>query len=210
MEGTEVAVVDVREVGPATVAVELESPPGFDASPGQFVQVRAPVDGEAITRHYSISSPRIDDTFEITVGVDPEGTLSPRLARAAPGDRLAVDGPFGRVFYEGEDRVGLLASGPGIGPAVGIAERALGEGGDVVLLYRTDDPVHERRLSDLAAAGASTFVVRDGDRFAASLGAVVEDRQVFVYGFEPFVESAQAAIETVGGDPTRAKVENFG
>jgi 3-phenylpropionate/trans-cinnamate dioxygenase ferredoxin reductase subunit len=209
MEGSEVAIVDVREVGPETVALAVKTPPGFDARPGQFVQIRDDVGGEAVTRHYSVSSPTVTDTFEITVGVDPGGTLSPLLAEASPGDTVEVDGPYGRVYYEGEERAVVLAAGPGIGPAVGVAERTLVDGGRAAVVYLTDELVHEARLSALAAAGADVYVVGEAN-FEAAVGAAGGPGQTFVYGFEPFVQAAAAAVEAAGSDPDDAKVENFG
>ena len=209
MDGTEVDVREVTSVGPDTVAVTVEAPPGFDAIPGQFVQVRATVHGEAVTRHYSVSSPRVTGTFEVTVGVDPDGTLSPWLADADPGDAVEVAGPFGRVYYEDESRAVVLAAGPGIGPAVAVAERAVQAGNDAAVVYRTDALVHEARLSGLALADADVLVVGE-QRFAEAVGTVVGPGQTFVYGFEPFVEAAESAIADAGADPAEAKVENFG
>lgn len=211
MDGTQVEIVDVDPVGPDTVAVTVEAPPGFDARPGQFVQARASVDGEEVTRHYSVSSPRVTETFEVTVGVDPGGTLSPWLADAEPGTVLEVDGPFGRVYYDGESLAVVLAAGPGIGPAVGVAERAVQERNEAAVVYLSDAPVHEARLSGLALAGADVFVVGE-ERFADAVEAAVGSGQVFVYGFAGFVDDARAALEAAdaGVDPTDAKVENFG
>lgn len=209
MDGTEVEIVGVADVGQDTVALTVEAPPNFDARPGQFVQVRSVVDGEAVTRHYSISSPRVTETFEVTVGVDPEGTLSPWLADASSGDAVEVDGPFGRVYYEGGSRAVVLAAGPGVGPAVAVAERAIQERNDAAVVYRSDALVHETRLSGLALAGVDVFVVV-ADRFADAVNAVVGDGQTFVYGFEPFVESAERAVVEAGGDWSAVKVENFG
>jgi len=210
MDGTEIEIVAKRDVGSDTIALDLEAPPSFDARPGQFVQVRGRVDGETVTRHYSISSPRAADVFEITVGIDPEGTLSPWLADAAPGDTVAIDGPYGRVYYEDESRIVVLASGPGIGPAVGVVGRALEEGGEAVVVYRTDAPVHESRLARLAAAGATVYVTGTDAGFEAALESTVDFGQVFAYGFAPFIEAAEAAIAEAGGDPANAKTENFG
>jgi len=210
MDGTEVEIRACRSVGPNTVALVLAAPPGFDARPGQFVQVRATVDGETVTRHFSISSPTVGDAFEVTVGVDPDGTLSPWLAAVAPGETLFVDGPFGRVYYEDETAVVVLAAGPGIGPAVGVAERATMDGGDATVVYRADRPVHEARLAGLAAAGAIVYVASSDEAFRAATAAAVGTGQVFVFGFEPFVETVRDVIADVGGDPAVAKVENFG
>lgn len=216
MDGTEVEIADVRGVGPDTVALRVTAPPGFDARPGQFVQVRATVGGEPVTRHYSVSSASVGETFELTVGIDPDGTLSPRLADAKPGDTVEIDGPFGRSFYEDEERVVVLAAGPGIGAAVGIAEATLSRGGDAAIVYRTGSPVHEDRLSRLAAADAHVYVVGTGtETFEAAVRAAIgggsgDGARIFVYGFAPFVEIARAAIAAAGGDPAVAKVENFG
>lgn len=210
MEGTEVEIAGVRRVGPDTVALRVASPPGFDARPGQFVQVRATVDGDPVTRHYSISSPDVGETFELTVGIDPEGTLTPWLADLEPGDTVEVDGPFGRVYYEDEDCVVVLAAGPGIGAGVGVAEAALSGGGGAALVYLTDAPVHEARLSGLAAAGADVYVVSGDAAFESAVAGAVGRGRVFVYGFEPFVEAAEAAVRAAGADPGTVKVENFG
>lgn len=210
MEGTAVEIVAISEVGQDTVALTLESPPDFDARPGQFVQLRASVDGEPVTRHYSISSPRVTGTFEITVGIDPAGTLSPYLAGRSVGDAVEVDGPYGRVYYEDEPRVVVLASGPGIGPAVGVADRAVADGGDAAIVYLSDEPVHEGRLAALESTGAEVFVVGDEGRFRDAVGSVDGSGQWFVYGFAPFLETAADAMDAAGVDFEAAKVENFG
>ncbi|WP_132057409.1 ferredoxin--NADP reductase [Halorussus amylolyticus] len=210
MDGTEVAVRSVRSVGSDTVALELETPPEFDARPGQFVQVGATVEGEDVTRHYTLSSPDSEDTFEVTVEVDPEGSLSPYLAGIEPGETVLVAGPFGNSYYEGEESVVVLGGGPGVGPAVGIGERALEDGGDVTVVYQDDDPAHEERLADLASAGATVAITTDAS--AEDVVALLANSvgQVFVYGFAEFLDEATAALDAAGLDPAEAKTENFG
>ncbi|WP_226012540.1 FAD-binding oxidoreductase [Halomicrobium salinisoli] len=214
MDDTPCRVAAVRDVGPDAVAIDVESPAEFDAAPGQFVKLTFEVDGEAESRFYTVSSPEVGDTFEITVGIDPEGTVGPILADLAPGDELTVSGPFGSDYYEGEPFAVVLAGGPGVGPAVGIAERALEEGNEAAVVYRDDDPIHGDRLDALADRGA--FVRRldaDGDLDAATadaLAAADADPQLFVYGFADFVDAATAAVEAAGGDAEGAKIENFG
>ena len=208
-----VAVTAVRDVGPRTIAIEFEAPAGLDAEPGQFLKLTGVVDGEEYTRFYTLSSPGVDDTFEITVGIDPEeaGPFSDFLLDLASGDTVEISGPFGRSFYEGEPRVVVLAGGPGVGPAVGIGEAAAADGNEVAIVYRTDAQAHEDRLDALRDAGASV-VVTDGDideHVAAAVGSDA-DEQVFVYGFDSFVDEATAALAAAGVDPDDAKVENFG
>ncbi|WP_436906626.1 FAD-dependent oxidoreductase [Halosimplex marinum] len=209
MEDTEVAVVAVESVGEDAVAIDFETPAGFDAQPGQFVKVA--LYGVEESRFYTISSPDVDGTFEITVGIDPEGEVGPELAELTAGDTVEVSGPYGDAYYEGEQRVLILAGGPGVGPAIGIAERALDEGGEAAIVYRDAAPIHDDRLTELNERGASVAVLAPSSPLASSVDdALTEDTQVFVYGFADFLDDATAAIEAAGGDAEAAKVENFG
>lgn len=212
MEAT-VTVAGVESVGPDTVAIEFETPDGFDAAPGQFVRLGATLDGERYRRFYTLSSADVAGTFEVTVGIDEDeaGPFSEHLAALAPGDDLEMAGPFGSNHYEGEARVVVLAGGPGVGPAVAVAERALADGGEAAVVYRDGQPAHETRLDRLRERGASV-VVTDGAVGAAVADAVTgdPDERVFVYGFQPFVDEAVGALESAGTDPDAAKVESFG
>jgi len=208
-----VTVTHAEDVGPQTVAISFDTPGGFAAAPGQFVKLTADVDGESYSRFYTLSSPNVDETFEVTIEVDPDegGPFSRHLAALSAGDTIEMSGPFGSDYYEGEPRVVVLAGGPGIGPAIGIGERALADGGEVAIIYQDDDPAHERRLSALREAGGSVTIT-DGE-ITDSVANVLTgqaDEQVFVYGFGTFVDEATAAVEAAGGDPDGLKVENFG
>lgn len=211
MDPTITCVSAVRELGPGAVALDIETPSEFEARPGQFVKISADLDGERESRFYTISSPNVVDTFEITIEIDPDGTLGPWLAEREVGDELEITGPFGNDYYEGEPRAVVLAGGPGIGPAVGIAERALADGNEAAVVYQDDDPLHEDRLDDLAEAGVPVFVLGADDGIAdATRQALEGGGQVFVYGFADFLDVATDAINAAGGDPETAKVENFG
>jgi ferredoxin-NADP reductase len=211
MEGTEIAVERVSDAGGETVAIDLSNPEGWDISPGQFVQVGAPVEDDFVVRHYTVSSPYSNGGFEITVGVDPDGDLSPVLAELEDGDYVSVDGPYGRAYYEGEQNVVVLAGGPGVGPAVGIGERAADEHSAeaVTVVYRDGTPAHGERLDQLREEGATVEVLGEDEPLKDVIPGLLDDAQVFVYGFKEFVGEATEAIESAGydGEP---KVENFG
>ncbi|WP_128477749.1 FAD-dependent oxidoreductase [Halorussus pelagicus] len=210
MDGTEVAVRSVETVGTDTIALTLETPAGFDAHPGQFVQLAATIDGEEVTRHYTLSSPDADETFETTVEVDPEGSLSPYLADLEPDDAVEVAGPFGDAYYESEESVVVLAGGPGVGPAVGIGERANEDGATVTVVYEDDEPAHEDRLTALADAGATVAITDDVS--SEDVLEVLADAQgqTFIYGFADFLDRATAALDAANIDAEDAKTENFG
>ena len=207
---TAVSVASVAQAGTDTVVVELDTPAEFDAEPGQFVKLSAELDGEPENAFYTISSPRVTDTFEITVGADEDATLGQWLAERDVGDEVDLMGPLGETHYEGETSVVLFAGGPGIGPCVGIAERVLEDDGDVVLVYKDDEPVHEERLATLEDAGA-TVEMLDGDADVADADVTFRaDAQVFVYGFADFLEEVRDELAAADRDPDAAKAENFG
>jgi 3-phenylpropionate/trans-cinnamate dioxygenase ferredoxin reductase subunit len=210
MDETAVTVRAVEDVGPETVAVTFETPEGFAAEPGQFVRIVGEFEDGDEGRYYTLSSPTVEETFEVTVGVDPEGTLGPWLANREPGDEVRIEGPFGDDYYQGEPSVLLLAGGPGVGPAVAIGERAMEAGASVTIVYEDDQPVHEDRLAALATAGADVLVVSENVGEAVASLADATDHAAFVYGFADFIDDATTAIDAAGGDSEGAKMENFG
>lgn len=211
MEETAATVTAIEDAGPDSFALVFETPNGFDAEPGQFVKCTIDIDGETHSRFYSISSPRVGETFELTIEIDPDGEVSPRLRSLEAGDELILSGPYGNAHYEGESRVLVVAGGPGIGPAVGIAERTIDDSGDAAVIYRDDDPLHVDRLDALDSAGANITVLADEESVRPAIETVdLTDRQVFIYGFADFLDDATAGLAAAGGEPDQAKVENFG
>ena len=210
MDATQVTVRDVRYVGADTVAITLETPDDFTADPGEFVRVRATVDGESIGRYYTLSSPTVEDTFEITVEIDPDGDLTPYLAGLEVGDAVEVEGPFGSVAYDGEGDVLVLAGGPGVGPAVAIGERAVAADNAVAIVYLDDAPVHEERLSALASAGGSVSMASDEAGFRDAVSSLADIGPPYVFGFQEFCDLSLDALEDAGRDPDDALVESFG
>ncbi len=215
MDPLETTVAGVRDIGENAVAIDITTPGDFSALPGQFVKLSTTIDGESVGRFYTISSPKTADTFEITVSYDPEegGEFSEYLLSLRADDPITITGPFGDNHYENESRVVILAGGPGIGPAVAIAERALADGGAAAIVYRDDEPLHEERLATLAAADASVFVLTDGTDLTDAVADVVTNasgEQIFIYGFADFLSEAEAAVEAAGGDTEALKAENFG
>ena len=210
----DVTVDTVTEVGPETIALEFHTPDDFDALPGQFVVLRATPEGEdeELTRYYTLSSPGVEDTFEVTVGIDPEGSLSPWLATLEGGETVEIDGPYGDVTYEREGDVVAVAGGPGVGPAVAIAEAAHQAGHEATVIYQDDDPAHVDRLESLEDAGGEVVVLAESqdDALAEAVAEHLEDGQFYVFGFSGFVEHVAGAIEDAGGDADAALIENFG
>lgn len=205
---TDVAITRIENVGDQTVAIELETPADFEAFPGQFVLVWAMINDEEETGYYTISSPNVTETFEITVAVSSDGTLGPWLAQRSVGEEITVDGPFGDVQYSGESDATVIAGGPGIGPAVGIGERAISAGYDVTIVYGGVNPPHTKRLTALEEDGAAVIISADVQTAVGDLE--LSGKKTFIFGFEGFVEQVEDAFSTASLNTDDVEIESFG
>ena len=133
--------LSVQRVSPeaeGAVAITLAIPPeqraAFHFEPGQYLTLRAQVQGQDVRRSYSISSPRsrLSAHGEIEVGIRPvHGGLFSNWAASQlrAGDVLAVMPPQGRFGVHrprAVHRVGF-AAGSGITPILSIAATTLEE-----------------------------------------------------------------------------------
>jgi ring-1,2-phenylacetyl-CoA epoxidase subunit PaaE len=133
--------LSVKRVSPeaaGAVAITFAVPPGqretFRFEPGQFLTLKAQIEGQEVRRTYSISSPRsrLARLGEIEVGIRPvQGGLFSKWAAAQvrAGDVMAVMPPEGRFIVHKAraiHRVGF-AAGSGITPILSIAASTLEE-----------------------------------------------------------------------------------
>jgi ring-1,2-phenylacetyl-CoA epoxidase subunit PaaE len=109
-----------------TFAIPADARDAFSFQPGQFLTLRATIDGEDVRRNYSISSPRsrLSQAGELEIGIRPvEGGLFSNWAARAQGRRHArVMPPDGRFVIKKPraiHRVGF-AAGSGITPILSI------------------------------------------------------------------------------------------
>ena len=134
----ELSVKRVHPEAAGSVAITFDIPPAqreaFAFEPGQFLTVRAQVNGQDVRRNYSISSPRSRflRSGELEIGIRPvEGGLFSNWAATAvkAGDVLSVMPPDGRFTVKKAraiHRVGF-AAGSGITPILSIAATTLEE-----------------------------------------------------------------------------------
>lgn len=158
-----------------SVAITFDVPPdardAFRFEPGQFLTLRAKVEGAEVRRTYSISSPRSRyvKTGELEVGIRPvEGGLFSRWAATGikAGDTLAVMPPDGRFTVKKQraiHRVGF-ACGSGITPILSIAATTLEEQADskFTLVYgnrRMSSVMFNEALQDLKDRFANRFTM---------------------------------------------------
>jgi len=160
--------LSVKRVSPeaaGAVAVTFAIPEAekqrFAFEPGQFLTVRATIDGQDVRRSYSISSPRsrLANAGELEIGIRPvEGGLFSNWAAKSikAGDTIQVMPPDGRFVVKKKraiHRVGF-AAGSGITPILSIAATTLEEQPDskFTLIYgnrRMSTVMFNEALQDL-------------------------------------------------------------
>jgi ring-1,2-phenylacetyl-CoA epoxidase subunit PaaE len=129
---------EVRAETPDSVAISFDVPETLDKSfawvPGQYLTLRAVVEGQDIRRSYSIASL---PGKPLTVGVKhvEGGAFSSFAQGLKAGDRIQVMPPEGRFTCKGAMRIVFIAAGSGITPMVAMAADALAQGAEVTLVY---------------------------------------------------------------------------
>ncbi|MCT4558096.1 MAG: 2Fe-2S iron-sulfur cluster-binding protein [Pelagimonas sp.] len=131
-------VADVRTEGKDAVAVTFDIPEAqqgvFAFEPGQYLTLRAKLNGEDTRRSYSIASA---PGAPLTVGVKQVdgGAFSTFAQGLKAGDMIEVMPPEGRFVTKGEARLVLIAAGSGVTPMLAIAQDALARGAEVALVF---------------------------------------------------------------------------
>jgi ferredoxin--NADP+ reductase len=102
--------------------------PRLEFEAGQFVRIALDVEGERVARPFSLVNPPEDPVLEFYGVLVPQGPLSPRLARLAPGDALYVaPNPAGFLVLSelpDAETLWLVSTGTGIAPFLSILRTA--------------------------------------------------------------------------------------
>ena len=118
------------------IRVRLDDRGGFTFKAGQYARFLYP---GAPSRDYSVASRPDEELVEFHVRRVPAGTASQRIwARAAIGDRVAIEGPLGSAFLREKHSGPILgiAGGSGLAPVKAVAETALAKGmGQPIRIY---------------------------------------------------------------------------
>lgn len=201
--------------------------------PGQYVTVSVEVDGEELSRCYTIASSPLQ-TGTITLTVKRQGPVSGWLHdHLEVGGRLRVSGPFG-VFSTEEHPAGahlLLSAGSGITPVMSMLRTLAGAGepADVVFVHSARTPadiIFRRELAQLEARlpWLRVAVVCEGDsndevwrgprgrltgELLARLAPDAARREVFTCGPAPYMDAVRELLADAGCDPGRCHEESF-
>jgi ferredoxin--NADP+ reductase len=197
--------------------------PALPFEGGQFVRIALDVDGERVARPFSFVNPPEDPVLEFFGIVVPEGPLSPRLERLAPGDRLYVaPNPAGFLVLSEVPQaqsLWLMATGTGIAPFLSMlrTDEPWKRFRDVVLVHavrHAKELVYQEMIREMRGARPSlryvTFVSREskpgslGGRIPAAIGdgrlesaagvALSETSHVMLCGNPAMLKDATAAL----------------
>jgi ring-1,2-phenylacetyl-CoA epoxidase subunit PaaE len=237
------AVADIRRETPDCVSIAFAVPPElrreFRFRPGQYLTLRAPVEGDDIRRCYSICSGLDDGELRIAVKRVAGGVFS-RLAneRLRVGDRIEILPPQGRftiTLRPAAARVHVaLACGSGITPVMSILKSVLARepNSRFVLLYgnrASRDIVFAEELARLKDKHLGRLSVThvlsreaqdvpalsgrlDGahiSRLLPALAPVAAIDRVFLCGPAAMMDEAAATLAELGVAPRRILRELF-
>ncbi len=237
----------VRRIEPDTAEasiISFEVPPElravFGFTQGQYLTLRATIDGQDLRRSYSICA-GVDDG-ELRVGVRKvQGGVFSRWIneRLAPGDVISVMAPQGRFFVPIEPgarrhHVGI-AGGSGITPILSIMKTVLGREpfSRFTLVYGNRllrSTMFKEELDDLKNKYMTRLVLHhvfsdeptdvplnmgpmNRDKIAEFLGSVLPAEsidQVYVCGPFQMNDEAEAALLAAGVAEDRIHIERFG
>ncbi len=95
-----------------------ENSPPFDYIPGQFITIHFEREGKMLKRSYSIANvPAKDNRIEFAAGYVAGGPGTELLFNLQPGDKIHINGPFGRlILKESPKRYVLVATSTGVTP----------------------------------------------------------------------------------------------
>ena len=233
---------DVRRETPDAVSLAFAVPErlrtAYRYTPGQYLTLRATIDGEDVRRSYSICSGLDDGELRVVIKRLAGGAFSNWAnEHLRVGDTLSVmtpDGRFGVPIEPGSPRTLVaFAAGSGITPVMAILKSVLRrEAGRCFLFYgnrSTADIIFREQLEDLKdryLARLSVFHVLsreqqdiamlNGHLDAAKVGVLMRSvapvasvDQAFICGPQPMIEGLETALAGLGMARERVHVERF-
>ncbi|MDG4897453.1 hybrid-cluster NAD(P)-dependent oxidoreductase [Mesorhizobium sp. WSM4976] len=206
----------------------------FSFHAGQYVVLNLTIDGAAVARSYSVSSPPTRPLdLHITVKRTPGGLVSNWLHdNLRRGDEIMIEGPLGSFNLHGlpTEKPLFLGGGSGITPLMSMLRSLTDRASDLDLrlVYSARSPrdiIFRSELDALAARFRNlsvTCVCSKGDTAWAGptgridapmlLGLVPDlgERTVYACGPEQYMRAMRGGLGEAGVDPRRYHEESFG
>ncbi len=236
----ELTVASVRAQTARATAIRFDLPDAlkseFEFKPGQYLTVRARLNGEEVRRSYSICC-RPGDGLEIGVKHLEGGLFSSFAQGLKSGDRIEVMAPKGRFVVEtgGRHDYLLVAAGSGITPVLSIVKTVLRDEPDstVTLVYanrnfdsvmfRDDlDALKDRYLTRLSLLHVISEEGQDAEILSGRIDAekirTMNERglidparydAVYLCGPVPMIKALRSALTDLGVAFDRIRFEVF-
>ena len=209
----------------------------FVFEPGQYLTLRAVVDGQDLRRSYSICSPLGAPRLSVGIKRIEGGAFSSFALGLKPGDVVQVMPPQGRFTAPigGRHNYLLLAAGSGVTPIKSIAQSVLeGEADSTVTLCyanrNTESIMFRQAFDDLKDRYLTRFLMThvmdeeaqdvalfngrmDAEKLStmATRGLIspMDYDAIYICGPQPMITAASEALTVVGVPPERIKFELF-
>lgn len=209
----------------------------FHFEPGQFITLQLEIDGQPISRCYTISSPPTrPHLIAITVKRVIEGPVSNWLHdNVVPGTRITVLAPLGQFTISGspepKTKYLFLSAGSGITPLMSMTRTLFDLGSDADILFvhaaRTPaDIIFRRELEAIAAVAPNIQVINicetdypserwtglRGRLTGAALQAIAPDldeRITYTCGPPPYMAAVRRILGEAGYDMAKYNEESF-
>lgn len=228
-QGHRVRVVEVIPRGARAVSARFERPPEFGYIAGQWAFATIERDGEALTRHLTLSSSPTEPFLEMTKGMTGH-PFAEAFRALVPGDEATLRAPRGRFTLQpGDEDVVFVSGGIGITPLRSMARYAADTRllTRILLLYsaRTaDDLVFSDQFEALQRANPlfafRVTLTRPESGWAGQTGRIdraylerevpdVRGRAFYVSGPQAMVEAIAGALAAMGVPEEQVRREIF-
>jgi ferredoxin-NADP reductase len=210
---TKAILTEIQPLVPNVLQLTVSFSAPFVFKPGQWVNFRFP---EGVSRAYTIASaPQRPEALQLCVRLG-AGKGGDALRKLEAGAEVFIDGPYGDFLVpEGDERgIVLLAGDVGIAPVRSIVLDliAVKDPRAITVLYEPDQRhiLYAGDFDPLARAGHITHESGAIEMLVERNRAVVKDSIVMAAGFDPFLDRARKAVESVGANADAMITETFG
>lgn len=206
-------VTEIQPLATSVLQLTISFEDAFAFQPGQWVNFRFP---EGVSRAYTIASaPQRPEAVQLCVRAG-GGKGGEALRNLEAGAEINVDGPYGDFLLPADDTrpVVFLAGDVGIAPIRSIVLHMLATGDErkITVLYEPDarNILYAGDFDPLARAGHITHESGLIETLVERNRGGIKGALVMAAGFDPFLERARKAVESIQADPSAMITETFG